>query len=157
MRAYAAVFVLLVVTGCSAPEIACTQIGAPSGVSVTVDADIAPGVEALQVSACWGGTCTTRPVELNPGYDSIDQGCDGTQPDAACSASASPNGTLVGFLDVADLPVGQITVRATAQLADRKRAFADASVTAETVYPNGPNCPGAGNQVKVTISDAGIR
>ncbi len=160
MRAIAALLlppVLVGLTGCSAPEIACTQIGAPSGVSVTVDAEIARDVISLEASACWGGKCTTAPVELSPGYDTIDQGCDGTEPDAACSASASPNGTLTGFLDVAELPAEQITVRATAQLSDRKRSFADASVTPETVYPNGPNCPGAGNQVKITISDAGIR
>lgn len=156
MRAIAALL-LLGLTGCSAPEIACTQIAAISGVSVTVDADIARQVKALEVSACWEGKCTTGPVELSPGFDTIDQGCDGTEPDAACSASASPNGTLIGFHDVADLPPGTITVRATAQLADRRRSFADASVTAATVYPNGPNCPGSGNQVKITISDAGIR
>ena len=94
-----------------------------------------PRCESLEASACWGGKCTTGPVELSPGYDTIDQGCDGTEPDAACSASASPNGTLTGFLDVAELPAGQITVRATAQLADRRRSFADASVTARDGLP----------------------
>ena len=157
MRAIAALVLLLWLTGCSAPEIACTEIAAASGVWITVDADIAAEVESLEASACWGGKCTTGPVELSPGYDTIEEGCNGTEPDSACSASASPNGTLTGFLDVAELPAGQITVRATAQLADRRRSFADASVTAQTVYPNGPNCPGSGNQASITISDAGIR
>ena len=71
---------LLLLTGCSAPALACTEIGAPSGVSVTVLAPYAAEVDALGLTICWtGADCVDGAVDLMPGSDTVDQGCSGTE------------------------------------------------------------------------------
>jgi hypothetical protein len=99
-RSLPAQAVLLLVAGCSPTEVACTEIGAPTGVAVTVEKAIATQIEAVLLTVCWDGNCSDHDVELSPGNDTIDQGCDGTDPDSVCSATAVPNGTKVGFAEV---------------------------------------------------------
>ena len=112
MRAFAAGAVLLLASACSAPRRAsvCTEIGASPGVGVTVEQASAAGVTALSLRVCWAGDCTDHAVELSPGSDTVDQGCEGDEPDAACSATVVPNGTLVGFVEVPGLPVGEVQI-----------------------------------------------
>jgi hypothetical protein len=148
---------LLVLTGCGGPELACTMIAAPSGVGLTVAKDIAAEVTAVRLTVCHDGDCSDHPVELNPGSTSVDQGCSGTDPDSACSATAVPDGTKVGFADVAGLPIGPLTISATITRSGKRTALKAIDVTSQTVYPNGPRCGGEGNQVRVTISAAGLR
>ena len=119
---------MLLLTGCSAPALACTEIGAPSGVSVTVLAPYAADVDALSLTICWtGADCVEGAVDLMPGSDTVDQGCSGTEPDDTCSATAVPNGTLVGFLDVAGLPAGPVTVEGTVTAGGKQRRLAEIS------------------------------
>ncbi|HSU35534.1 MAG TPA: hypothetical protein VLJ88_07735, partial [Propionibacteriaceae bacterium] len=101
MRAFAAGAVLLLASACTAPGVVgCTEIGAPPGVGVTVEKASAAGVTALSLRVCWAGDCTDHEVELSPGSDTVDQGCANDEPDAACSATAVPNDTVVGFVEV---------------------------------------------------------
>ena len=72
--------------GCTAAGVspqACTEIGSPAGVSVTVV----------------------------PGSTTVGETCDSADPDASCSASSSPDGTMVGFVDVPSLAIGDVRIR----------------------------------------------
>jgi hypothetical protein len=114
---------LLLVVGCSPMEVACTEIGASPGVSVTVEKAIAADVAAVRLTVCWDGKCDDHDVQLFAGSDTLDQGCDGTDPDSACSATAVPNGTKVGFAEVPGLPTGTITIGATVRRAGRRACY----------------------------------
>jgi hypothetical protein len=146
---------LLMLTGCGGPE-ACTMIAAPSGVGVTVAKDIAAQVTAVRLTICHNGDCHDHAVELSPGSISVDQGCSGTDPDSACSATAVPDGTKIGFADVPGLPAGPITISATLTRSGKPTTVKAIEVTSKTVYPNGPGCGGEGNQARVTISADGL-
>lgn len=131
---------LLLVAGCSPMEVACTEIGASPGVSVTVEEAIAADVEAVRLTVCWDGKCDDHNVQLFAGSDTVDQGCDGTDPNSACSATAVPNGTKVGFAEVPGLPTGTITIGATVRRAGKERVLPKIDTQAEPTFPNGPQC-----------------
>jgi hypothetical protein len=95
---------LLLIVGCSPTEVACTEIGAPPGIAVTVEKAIAADVEAVRLTLCWDAKCDDYKVQLFAGSDTVDQGCDGNDPNSACSATVVPNGTKVGFAEVPGLP-----------------------------------------------------
>ncbi len=151
------VLAVVVLTGCTAGPRACTAIGSAPGVSVTVDATAAEDVSGLELTVCWEDVCRDAPVELSPGSDSVDQGCDSDGPDAPCSASAVPNGTLVGFASVEGLPAEPIKIRAVLIKDGKERQLPEATVMAAATYPNGPDCGAGANQAKITIGSNGIR
>jgi hypothetical protein len=157
VRVWATAASLLVLAACGPPEVACTEIGSPSGVAVTVLAPYAERVDGVRLEVCWSGPCTEDAVELAPGSDTVDQGCSGSDPDDTCSATAVPNETLVGFLPVSGLPAGEVTVRGTVAVAGRAVTLTEVTRSAETTYPNGPQCGPGGNQLAITIDQAGIR
>lgn len=158
MRTWLAVAVLMMLSGCSAASVTCTEIGAPSGISVTVLAPYAAGVDALSLTVCWAGAdCVDGAVDLAAGSDTVDQGCTGTEPDDTCSATAVPNGTLVGFLDVAGLPAGSVTVEGRVTVDSEQHSLAEITKTAQTTYPNGEMCPAGGNQLSVQLDADGLR
>ena len=129
-----------------------------SGVSVTVLAPYADQVDQVRLEVCWAGPCTEDTVKLDPGSDTVDQGCSGPDPDDTCSATAVPNGTLVGFLERARAARGRrSTVRGTVTVDGRRVELAEVTRTAETTYPNGPQCGPGGNQVAIAIDQSGIR
>jgi len=150
----------LTLAGCSTPELTCTDIGSPNGVGVTVERTTASGLDGLELRICPGQSttrgCQTSSVALDPGSDSVDQGCDATEPDAACSATVVPNGSLVGFVDVAWLSPGPVTVMATTTRNGNRRTFPAIGVSAEAVYPNGRACGATGNQARVTLRSDGL-
>ena len=148
---------LLLLVGCGAPPEPCTEIGSVSGVSVTVLAPYAARVDSVRLRVCWAGQCQDRDVELSPGSDTVDQGCSGSDPDDTCSATAVPNGTLVGFAELPGLPAGPISVAATLTVDGRRVPVAEVTRTAETTYPNGPQCGAGGNQAAIEIDRTGIR
>jgi hypothetical protein len=156
VRAVGVAIALLLLTGCSGPELTCTMIAAPSGIGVTVAKDIAAEVTAVRLTVCHNGDCHDHAVELSPGSISVDQGCSGTDPDSVCSATAVPDGTKVGFADVPGLPAGPITIGAALTRSDKRTPLKAIEVTTKTVYPNGPLCGGEGNQARVTISADGL-
>ena len=158
MRAYAAGAVLLLASACTVPGVGgCTEIGASPGVGVTVEKATAANVTALSLRVCWGGNCTEHQVELSPGSDTIDQGCESDEPDAACSGTLVPNGTLVGFVEVPGLPAGEVQIGATLRQGQRSTPLPQVAIRAATTYPNGPRCEPAANQAQVTIGPEGVR
>ncbi len=157
MQVWAVAAALVVLAACSPPSVACTEIGSVSGIAVTVLAPYAERVDGVRLEVCWSGPCTEDAVELMPGSDTVDQGCSGTDPDDTCSATAVPNGTLVGFLPVPELPAGEVAVSGTVTVDGRSVALAEVTRTAETTYPNGPQCGPGGNQLAVSIDQAGLR
>jgi len=158
MRAFAAGAVLLLASACTAPGVVgCTEIGASPGVGVTVEKASAASVTALSLRVCWAGDCTGYEVELSPGSDTIDQGCESDEPDAACSATVVPNDTLVGFVEVPDLPAGEVQIGATLRQGERSTRLPEVAILAETTYPNGPKCAPVVNQAQVTIGPDGVR
>jgi hypothetical protein len=126
-------------------------------VSVTVLAPYAAEVDALSLTVCWAGAdCVEGAVELAPGSDTVDQGCSGPAPDDACSATAVPNGTLAGFLDVAGLPAGAVTVEGSVTADGEQRSLAEITKSAETTFPNGSACPAGGNQLSLQLDADGL-
>ena len=151
------VAVLLLLAGCSAPPQACTEIGSVSGVSVTVLAPYAAQVDGVRLEVCWAGQCQEREVELAPGSDTVDQGCSGPDPEDICSATAVPNGTLVGFVEVPGLPAERGHHRR-----DGHRRRPTGSSWPRSAGPprpptrTGHGCGAGGNQAAIEIDRTGI-
>jgi hypothetical protein len=148
----------LVACGHAGPEaVACTDIGAPSGVSVDIAPEIAAQVaDSAHLMACWGGACKTVSVVLEPSTRSVDQGCTGSKPDDTCSATSVPTGGKQGFGSVDGLPAAPVEVRVTVPGAGSGRGVKGmVTVTPERVYPNGRDCPGAGVQGRVAVNRDG--
>jgi hypothetical protein len=145
---------LLLAGGCGAPfGVGCTAVGAVDGVSTVVAADSVGGVAVLALEVCREGRCTEAEVALSAGTVSVDQGCDA---DGVCAASASPDGTLVGFTPV-DLSAGEVEIRATVTGRDgQTRVHAPVRATPEVVHPNGPRCPGKAHQLGLTLDSGGL-
>jgi hypothetical protein len=156
VRALVALAVAAVLSGCAGQERVCTQIAAQPGVSVTVERTIAATVSALRLTVCTA-ECVTRTVDLAPGSDTVDQGCSGDDPDDSCSASASPNGELVGFVVIDGLAAGPVRVAAEAVDSGRTRSYPEITTTAVLVYPNGPGCSGEAAQAAVRVDRDTLR
>ncbi|WP_264796234.1 hypothetical protein [Arthrobacter mangrovi] len=136
---------------------ACTEIGAAPGVSLTVAREFVPEVKAATLEICWQGTCRRSAVDLYPGQDTVDLGCDTAAPEGSCSATSTPNGTLTGFAAVPQLPEGQVRAAATITRLDGTETETGALETAtRMVYPNGEQCPGAVPQLGLTLDHAGL-
>lgn len=150
---------LFLLTSCAGPgpERACTLIASLGGVQVSVVKELAPKVRSVRLTVCWSGSCQEHPVDLQPGSVTVDQGCSGSTPDAACSATAVPDGTTVGFVEITDLPDGPITVRATGVRAGKTVRWSEITVPTELTEPNGPGCGGGARQAAVTVSADGLR
>ena len=96
-------------------ETPCPAIAQASVVSVTVAAPYAPRVGTLHLKACQDGVCTEDDLELRQGSISIDQGC---RPEGVCSATASPDGTMIGMLFLDALTESPMAVTATGTSTD---------------------------------------
>jgi hypothetical protein len=149
-----AVLVSLCVVACGADaERACTLIGAAVGVAVEVRH---PGVTGAAVEVCWGGSCVTPSLVLEPGSRAAGTTCAGTAPDDSCSARVEPTGERHGFAVVPDLPAAPVSVRLT--LSDQSGSplvEREIAVTPEMAYPNGPNCPAGGPQARISVGADG--
>lgn len=150
--------VLLLASGCGQPGSggiqACTEIGAEDGVSVTVAQQRASSVDNIDIEVCFEGRCTRPELLLHPGSTTVDQGCNSKD---VCSATSIPNGTLVGFAPVPNLPEGMVEVRATITSSTGETETPQViSAPTETVYPNGPQCPGEGQQLALTLDESGL-
>ena len=147
----------LALTGCTQQQ-ACTEIGALSGVSLFVDRSIAPELSSVPLKVCWADQCQTRDVTLQVNTEPVEASpCRSGNPDGSCSASMVPTPDKSGFAEVADLPEGVITVSTTIPRSGRQTLRTSVEVQVTTTYPNGPQCPGQGNQAKVTLFDNGFR
>ncbi|WP_125613798.1 hypothetical protein [Actinomadura sp. WAC 06369] len=108
LMAGAAVFVTG--AGCGS-ETFCTMEMVPQGIRVEVRPADAARIESASLEVCWDGVCRTPRIVFGPSTTSVPQGCDGDGPDAACGASASPDGGKTGFAKVEGLPDEPVEVR----------------------------------------------
>lgn len=132
----------LLAFACQPLEQACPAIGQAPVVSLTVDAGYAPSVQSIHLKACQDGNCKDEDLDLRPGSATIDQGCEpNAGPDGVCSATVSPDGTLVGTLMLDTLTESPIeaTLSGTtpngAPLPERSLTF-----TPQSDYPFGQQC-----------------
>ncbi|WP_141577401.1 hypothetical protein [Actinomadura sp. WMMA1423] len=129
----------------------CTLIGSDPGVSLTVPDGSRAASASMRV--CWNGACQEPPIELTPTSKTVSTGCDGDGPDAACGASASPDGGKAGFARIQGLPKAPVQV--TLKLRDAQgRTFVDERVdaTPKATFPNGPHCDEGAPQVGLTVT-----
>lgn len=145
-------------TGCTAgaPGRACTEIGSVAGVSVVVEREVAAGAPTLDLTICQSD-CVEAAVPLEPGAVTVGETCSPGGPDGSCSASSSPDGTLVGFIDVPSLTVGEVRVRGELTTAGSTTALDEITVAAEATYPNGRDCPAGGPQAVLRVTATGLR
>jgi hypothetical protein len=93
----------------------CPAIAQASVVSVAVARDYVPHVKTLRLRACQDGTCKEADLELFPGTVPVDQGC---RPEGVCSATASPDGTMMGMLMLDSLTEARMALTATGTAPD---------------------------------------
>lgn len=133
----------------------CTLIGSEPGLNLIVPDG--SRLAAASVRACWNGTCQEPRIVLNPTSKSVSTGCDGDGPDAACGASASPDGGKSGFARLDGLPKAPVQV--TLKLRDAKgRTYFDRrlDVTPKDTFPNGPRCGGGAPQAVLTVANGQV-
>ncbi|MFJ6279606.1 hypothetical protein [Arthrobacter subterraneus] len=133
--------------GGAGEPLACTEIGAEPGVSITISETMAAEMEDPVLEVC-AAECHTYPVDLFQGTEAVDLGCDSAEPEGSCSASMRPDGTLVGFVRVDELTAGEVGVT----LISGDQHYRSTG-TPQLVYPNGRNCPGEALQLSVTLDD----
>jgi hypothetical protein len=158
-RPVVGVVLMIALSSCAVlvPQHACTAIGSVPGVGVTVAEDVSSQLSGVRLSVCWSGRCRQYPVDLRPGATPVGQGCEGSSPDAVCSATVVPDGTLVGFVQIADLPEGPLTVSGSGVRAGRKVRWSELNVQARPSFPNGPDCGAGAPQASVTLRATGLR
>lgn len=147
---FTAVVLCTACAGGGTGPIACTQIGAEPGVSITIAENMAASIEDPVLEVC-APECRTHPVDLFPGSEAVNLGCDSTEPEGSCSASMRPDSTLVGFVRVDELPDGEVGVT----LISGDRHYRTVG-TPQLVYPNGRDCPGEVLQLSVTLDDGSL-
>ncbi|MEU4518787.1 hypothetical protein AB0F52_08705 [Amycolatopsis sp. NPDC024027] len=137
-----------VAAGCTGPEVACTAIGVPVGISLSIPSP--NGISKATLEACWRGQCVTRDVVLSPETSAGTTTCTGTGPDSSCGTSMVPTGGLHGFADLPGLPAEPVKV--TVRFDDGKPHTIE--VTPAFVEANGPGCGKDGPQAQL-VAGAG--
>ena len=146
-------------TGCSSaapPVRACTEIGSPPGISVTVEPTVVTDDLGLTLRVCQAD-CASSAVDLHPGSVTTGETCDADDPDGSCSASSSPDGSLVGFVPVDSLTAGDVRLSGQLQTGAGTKDLPEVTVQAEATYPNGRDCPAGGPQAIVRVTPDGLR
>ncbi|MBK1784976.1 hypothetical protein [Prauserella cavernicola] len=152
---------LLLVAGCGASAGAgpgaCTAIGAPAGISVTVaPGSVAGEATAATLETCWAQSCRSSRVMLHPTTEAVDTGCTGDRPEDVCSAEVRETGEKDGFADVPGLPEQQVRVTLTITGADGGELTRQTlDLTPGPVYPNGKDCGVAGPQAQLDVAADG--
>jgi hypothetical protein len=148
-----------VLIGCTAtgPGVrACTELGSPAGLTVTVTRDVAVSAPQVTLRVCQDA-CVEHRVDLHPGSVTGEATCTSDDPDGSCSASSSPDGTVVGFVDVPWLAAGAVRVSGVRVGSGGRSQLSEISVTAAATYPNGAGCPAGGPQAAVRVTADGLR
>ncbi|NUS35182.1 MAG: hypothetical protein HOQ04_01735 [Pseudarthrobacter sp.] len=141
-------------SGCGPGATACPAIAQATAVSVTITAGYAAQVGTLHLKACQDGNCKEGDLELRAGTAPADQGCN---PEGACSATASPDGTRVGTLMLDTLTESAMTVTATGTGADGSALpVRTLRFQPRAVHPFGEQC-GKFLTAAVTLDSAGLR
>ncbi|MGA8979758.1 MAG: hypothetical protein WB473_11680 [Pedococcus sp.] len=121
---------LLLVSGCSQPSRACTEIGASNGAHVTVEGlGASDELREVFVEVCVAGTCGSQQLQT------------------CCSDSVFIDLVTMRSTDPVELAVTLRTGDGSV-LIDAPRIPA----TPRTVQPNGPGCEPTAYQAQVTVS-----
>lgn len=128
----------LTACGPGAGGVACPDLGQSNGVALTVAGNYAAQVDVVHLVACQDGGCHEADLELMPGSTSVDQGC---TTDGVCSATASPDGTKVGNLDLGVLTESPITATVTGTAAGGALPVRYLVFKPSAGYPFGEQCP----------------
>jgi hypothetical protein len=135
----------------------CTLIGSMAGLSVVVPAPGAARVASAHLRVCWNGGCREPRIEMTPTSTSVPMGCDGDGPDAACGASASPDGGKHGFAQVEGLPKAPVEVTLTLRDDGGRTVLAKRlDVTPKATFPNGPHCGEGEPQAVMTVANGQV-
>ncbi|WIX87109.1 hypothetical protein [Amycolatopsis sp. DG1A-15b] len=132
-----------VTAGCAGPERACTAIGVPVGISLSIPSP--NGISKATLEVCWRGRCVTDEVGLHPETSAGATTCTGTGPDSSCGTSMVPTGGLHGFATIPGLPAEPVQV--TVRFDDGKPHTLE--VTPSFAEPNGPGCGKDGPQAQL--------
>lgn len=148
----------LMLAGCGAQPIACTEIGVAQGVSLNIAAPLAKDATKALVTICVEEEeCEAVEVELFTSTTTESQGCEGDDPDDSCSAVAVPDGGRTGFAPFDGLPESEVeVVVALWDANDGQILLESATVTPARIYPNGPQCDNGGVQLGLTVTQDGI-
>jgi hypothetical protein len=154
-RLFLALITTAVLTSACEPyAVPCPAIAQATAVSVTVARDYVPQVWTLHLKACQEGACKEAGVELFPGSASIDQGC---TPEGVCSATASPDGTMVGMLMLDTLTEAPMALTATGTAPDGSALpVRTLDFRPRGAYPFGEQC-GRFVTASVQLDAAGLR
>jgi hypothetical protein len=110
-------------------------------VSLTIAADYVPTVKTVHLKACQDGKCHEAELELRPGSVSVPQTCS-PEPEGACSAVSSPDGTRYGFLDMGILTASPINAEVTGSNANGgPLPIRTLDYTPKSAKPWGKHCP----------------
>lgn len=110
-------------------------------VSLTIAAEYAPTVKTVHLKACQDGKCRETDLELLEGSVSVPQSC-GPEPEGACSAVSSPDGTRYGFLNMGTLTASLINAEVTGSNANgRPMPLRTLDFTPKSAKPWGEQCP----------------
>ena len=134
--------IVLLAAGCQ-PQTACPAIAQAPVVALTVAREYAGTVQTLRLKACQDGRCAEADLELFPGSTSVDQGCEpgADGGDRACSATATPDGTLTGMLTLDPLTESPIEVTSRGTGADGvPLPVRTLTFTPQVAYPYGEKC-----------------
>ncbi len=159
LTAAAALALTAVLATSCRPETVCPAIGQAPVVSLTVAREYAPSVRTIHLSACQDGRCKNADVELHPGSTTVDQGCESgpSGGDGVCSATSSPDGTLIGMLDMETLTASRIEVTATGtDTAGNPLPARSVAFTPRTAHPFGEQC-GTVITAGVVLDATGLR
>nr|WP_055505805.1 hypothetical protein [Nonomuraea pusilla] len=138
-------------SGCR-QDLACTAIGTPVGVALTVEPPIAARARTADLSVCWDDSCRTPPMDLLPATRAGAQTCAGD----SCSVPVEPTGGKHGFAAVEGLPKRPVRVRLVLRdAASRPVLDRTVQVTPRGRFPNGPECGEGGPNVDLTVEPDG--
>lgn len=132
----------------------CPALAVFRGVTLTVAADFAPRVASLTLRACQHGACTARKLDLTAGTTALSSSCQAGR-EEPCSVVPTPDGTLVGNLDLPGLTEDPLQIRLTGtdkagSALEARELVLHPSIT----RPFGPDCPAGGPQARLRL-DAG--
>lgn len=153
-----AVLGVLSLVGCASHESTnCTEIGAPAGIGIEIDASIAQEItDEASLLVSWESTNIDAIAPLYPSTEAVDEGCSGDGQEDSCSATMVPTGGKSGFADIPDLPERSVDVTITLTGLDGELYLSgEIQLTPEPTYPNGPDCPAGGNQAQLFVDAAG--
>ncbi|GAB3427360.1 hypothetical protein GCM10027569_68530 [Flindersiella endophytica] len=139
----------------------CPAIGYLQGVSLKIEPSFASGVSTAALKVCWDGACQNVDVPLNETRDTISTPCEGSDPDAACGATAGPpDGGQYGFAEIPELPGKPVQVTVVLRSAAGEVVLdKQLTVRPKEPKPDDSSCGGGAGrfQTGIVVADGKLR